>query len=112
ELVERLSRKEFVAALRRAGFGGKPRPADRSVPVPPATEKLLGEMTFTSQYAALRDLHGAARARGESPWLVGGLVRAYANLGMLTECHWSSAPKVFQARALLYAQRLVAGDPT
>ena len=40
-----------------------------------------------------------------------GLVRGYANLGMLTDLHWHTAHNIFKARALLYAQRLaVASD--
>src|SRR5262249_34076855 len=60
---------------------------------------------------AVRSLHAIIREQGESPELLGALVRAYANLGIQTEYHWNCAPKIFQARALLYSQRLVARDP-
>ncbi|MDQ3439334.1 MAG: hypothetical protein M3478_03180, partial [Planctomycetota bacterium] len=41
----------------------------------------------------------------------GGLVRAYANLGQLTQLQWSAAHQTFKARALLYAQRMTAAQP-
>ena len=41
----------------------------------------------------------------------GALVRGYAQLGILSEFHWNAAHKAFKARALLYAQRLVARGP-
>jgi hypothetical protein len=50
------------------------------------------------------------RVDGESPPRLGALVRGYANLGLLTEFHWQAAPKAFNARALVYAQRMVARD--
>jgi tetratricopeptide (TPR) repeat protein len=110
EAAELMSRTSFLNALRRAGFDGKPRPAG-AAGVPGEVEDLLAEMNFVSQYAALRRLHELARTGGESPRLTGALARGYAHLGVLTECHWSSAHKVFKARALLYAQRLAAAEP-
>src|SRR6202011_2878862 len=82
-----------------------------SGPAPGGVEDRLGVMTYLSQVAALRQLHAAMRERGESPALLGGLARAYATLGILIEFHWNAAHKVCKARALLYAQRLVARDP-
>ncbi len=108
--AEQMSRKESVAALRKAGFAGKPNRKSAAA-VPDSAEKLLSEMTFTAQYAAVRELHGLIRSQGESPALLGALVRAYANLGVQCEYHWYPSSKVFKARALLYAQRMVAADP-
>ena len=110
ERAETLSRKEFVEALRKGGFRGK---ANRrsEAKVPDSVEKLLGQLTFTAQFAAVRELHGLIRSQGESPALRGALVRGYANLGVLTEYHWYASYKIFWARALLSAQRLVAADP-
>ena len=39
------------------------------------------------------------------------MVRGYANLGLLTEFHWHPMHKVFKARSLVYAQRMLAADP-
>ena len=60
---------------------------------------------------AVRELHAAIRQDGESPARLGALVRGYAHLGVLNEYLWTSAHKVFKARAFLYAQRLIAQDP-
>lgn len=104
--AERLSRDWFAGVLRDAGFSGQPNPLDSTAMPAAAVEKQLSELTFTSQFAAARQLHDAIRRHGESPALTGALIRAYANLGLLTEFDWHPAHKVFKARALLYAQRL------
>ncbi len=111
ELMEKLSRKEFVEAFQQAGIHGKPNVINRNAKLPMAVEKLLGEMNFIAQYAALREIHAVIRANGESPVLLGGLVRGYSNLGLLTECHWNSSHKVCKARSLLYAQRMMTDAP-
>lgn len=108
--AEALSRKEFVECLKQLGFEGRPRVRNEALAVPGEVEALLGEMSFVSQFHALRELHAMIGSQGESSALVGALVRGYAHLGVLTEHHWHPAHKVFKARALLYAQRLVARD--
>lgn len=73
-------------------------------------EDRLNRLEFLSEFSALRDLH-AARARGDlSAKVAGAIVRAYANLGVLTEYHWSPAHKALKARALLYAERMANAD--
>jgi tetratricopeptide (TPR) repeat protein len=113
ERAEALSRSEdgFRKVLQASGL--KP-----TAPVPlqgdrPAEEieKRLARMTFTEPFAALRLLHGEIRDRGESPGRLGALARGYANLGALTDFHWSGGAKAFKARALLVAQRMVARGP-
>jgi tetratricopeptide (TPR) repeat protein len=107
---ERLSRGFFAKCLAGAGFAAKPnRTSD--APVPAEAQKALGQMRETDQFAAVRMLHDEIRAKGESDALVAGLARGYANLALLTEFHWGSAPYAFRARGLLYAQRLVARAP-
>jgi thiol-disulfide isomerase/thioredoxin len=108
--AERHSRTTMVESLKNAGYAGTPnrRPND-SVPDVIATR--LGELNFVSQFAAAKDAHELMREHGESQALVGALVRAYSNLGSLTQFHWSPAHKVFRARALLYAERMVAAQP-
>ena len=65
-------------------------------------------MTFTSQFSAIRQLHDLAHRKGTSDAALEALVRGYANLGCLTEYYWHPAHKVFKARAMLYADRLLA----
>ncbi len=74
--------------------------------VPEEIEKQLDEWNWLSLYSAIRRLHVEIQQEGESPQLLGALIRAYANLGSLTEYFSSPSSKVFKARALLYAQRL------
>lgn len=74
--------------------------------LPEEIEQRLWRMDFIDQFAAVRQLHQLAREQGVSPEKVEGLARGYANLGMLTEFHWSEAPKALKARGLIYAQRL------
>lgn len=109
--LETKSRTDLVEALARAGFEGKPLPASSSTPVEAATDKMLEELVFPSQFAAAQSLHGAIRTKGKSPAVLGALARAYANLGMLAECQWNDTHKVYKARALLYAQQMCAADP-
>ena len=108
---ESQSRNEIVKGLNKAGFKGRPNLITADVQVPQETEALLDEMTDMAQFQALRELHALMKAKGESPWLLAALARAYANLGVLTEFHWSADHKAFKARALLYAQRLAVRYP-
>ncbi|MFW6107020.1 MAG: hypothetical protein ACOC8H_02565, partial [bacterium] len=104
--TERLSRARFKQILMQEGFPEVPLRVSEQ-PVPADVEKRLSDLVFTSQFAAIRQLHGLVREHGESPALLGALVRGYANLGLLTELYWAPAHKVFKARALLYAQRML-----
>jgi hypothetical protein len=109
--AEALSRGGYITALKRAGLRGKANPVDPKAAVPDAAEKLLGQMTFTAQFAAARLLHDAIRTKGESAATLGALSRAYATLGMLTDMQWGTLPWVCKARGLLYAERLRQRDP-
>ncbi len=100
------SRNEFAAALEEAGLPRRKSKFQDESALPRGTEEALAQMTVVSQFGALRDLHAEVRARGESPELLGALIRAYANLGVLTEHLWVADHKVYKARALLYAERL------
>lgn len=110
ELEETYSRDQYVAGLKQAGYQAQANDQNDSTQVPESVEKLLGEMNLFSQFHAIRVLHGSVRKRGKSQALLGALSRAYANLGVLTEYYWHPAHKVFKARALLYAQRMLARD--
>ncbi|HVR84139.1 MAG TPA: hypothetical protein VMU54_07500, partial [Planctomycetota bacterium] len=110
-LAEPWSRGPLVDALKQAGFAGKAAASTPGGAVPEGVERRLRELTFTGAYAALHQLHGACRETGESPARLGALVRAYANLGQLSRGLWNASSKVFAARSLLYAQRLLAAAP-
>ncbi|HTM53038.1 MAG TPA: hypothetical protein VL175_03380 [Pirellulales bacterium] len=107
---EALSREALVASLTKAGFESKARKPAGTAELSTQVERQLSEMNLLSQFAALRALHQQIRNEGESPQTLAGLVRGYANLGRLTTSHWSAFYKVFFARALLYAERLVNLD--
>lgn len=111
EECELLSRTGFVELLKASGVSGTPHAFDPAAAVPPEIEKVIGQIDEISQLAAIRALHSLHRKKGESPARVAALCRAYAHLGSLTENHWQLHPKVFKARALLLAQRLVREFP-
>jgi tetratricopeptide (TPR) repeat protein len=106
--LEARSRGEIVAALKHAGFGGAgPVGSREQATIPADIEELAQELNVPAQYGVVRYLHTEIRKHGESPELLGLLSRSYALLGVLTDHLWSPASKVFQARALLYAERAV-----
>jgi uncharacterized protein HemY len=105
-------KKELAPMLERYVTKGKPTQTGKDVPLPEGAARNLQPMNFVAQYAAVREIHQTIRDKGESPQLLGGLVRGYANLGVLTECQMNAAHKVFKARALLYGHRLVERYPS
>jgi tetratricopeptide (TPR) repeat protein len=109
--AEKLSRGEFVIALKAHGWSGKGHVFKPDAPAPAECEALLAQMDEFSQFRVVRLTDAAIAKDGESLPRLGVLVRAYANLGQLTRYHWSIESKVYAARALLYAQRMVALDP-
>ena len=111
ERLEPLSRGAFVDALVKGGCPKGPVAGRSAAGVPAAVEADLATLSPVAQVAALRGLHEAIRREGESPELLGALVRGYAQLGVLTEYQWCAAHDAYKARALLYAQRLMAIDP-
>ncbi len=111
EVLEKLSRTDFIDALSKGGWAGQPNANKPDAPAPADAEARLAKLDILSQFAVLRETHDLIHNDGESPQLLGALVRAYANLGQITRFHWSVANKVFFARALLYANRMVAAGP-
>ncbi|HTM53392.1 MAG TPA: hypothetical protein VL175_05160, partial [Pirellulales bacterium] len=109
EALEPLSRGEFIEVLKKAGLTSADKPAnDFSADV---VEPRLRELNPWSQVAALRQLHATSDADNESVARLGCIVRAYANLGLMCEYNWNAAHKVYKARALLYAQRMIHHAP-
>ncbi|MCA9005164.1 MAG: hypothetical protein KDA70_07795 [Planctomycetaceae bacterium] len=104
--MEALSRTGFVDFMKAAGYTGKAPEWKANSTIPEKTLQQLNEWNLISQYTVIQDMHAAIREEGETPERLSVLIRAYANLGSLTEIYWSTAHKVFKARALLYAERL------
>ncbi|HEV3339866.1 MAG TPA: hypothetical protein VG125_05900, partial [Pirellulales bacterium] len=117
ETAEAWSRGEFLRQLAPEGTRLTNGTSDFAAGDPGAeqpsaeVEAALNEMTFPAQFAAVRACSRQS-AGGIPDKALGALVRGYANLGLLTEHHWDTAYKTFQARALLYAQRMVMKNPT
>ncbi|HTN74260.1 MAG TPA: hypothetical protein VL096_03400 [Pirellulaceae bacterium] len=112
--IEGLSRTEFATALEKAGYEKRPRPRSKNSKEELPAELLQQideQLVFDVQFLALRQLHHLINTDGETRARLAGLVRVYANLGLLTEYHWHPLGTAFKARALLYAQRWVARDP-
>jgi hypothetical protein len=107
---ERASREIYPDLLRKAGFKGQTNSVDNGS-LPENIDQLLYETTLIAQFAALQEIYADIRSHGESVARLGALVRAYANLGQLTHFQWTAANKVFSARSLLYAQRMVVKFP-
>ncbi len=111
ETAEKLSRGEFIDALRQHGYTGTSNDVNALAPGQLEAEGLVGHLDELSQLAAIRLTHETIRTDGESPQSLGMLVRAYANLSQLTRLQWSTENRVYAARALLYSQRMVAAEP-
>jgi tetratricopeptide (TPR) repeat protein len=110
-VAEHLARDEFPTALRQTVRTGPTPKTKAGAAVPEDAERRLGQLTLTEQFAALRLVHRAVRKEGASLRTSAALARLYANLGVLAEPHWRATHKIFKARALLYAERLVAEEP-
>ncbi len=111
ERAEALSRGEFPGALKKLGVPAGQAVAWGDAPAPEGALARIDSLAFTESFAAVRLLHDAIRRDGESPARLAALARAYAMLGVLTEFQFRPAHKAYKARALLYAQRLVAKRP-
>lgn len=109
--AERLARTDFLELLKQQRLKGQSNKVLDTAPVPPEVEHRLDQLGFVDHVVALRSLHAAMRSDGESPERLAALVRAYGQLGLLTEYQWHSAHRIFKARAVLYAERLVARYP-
>jgi len=109
--AEELARTDFVGLLKKLGLEGEPNKVRDEAPLPDGVEEKLTGLGLVENFAAVRALHEAIRADGESPERLGALARGYAQLGALTGHHWSASHRAFDARALLYAERLAAREP-
>lgn len=106
--LEAASRKEILEVAKVCNLSGSPNRRIDTSTLPAAIEANLDQMDVVTQSLAVRHLHRIMREEGESPEVLGALVRAYAHLCVLTRHHWGYTSEVFSARSLLYAERLVA----
>ena len=107
EEIESCSRSTYVDGLTSVGFEratiAKGTPTSSALPE--------DHLDIASQYALIRHFHLRRLGEGETAETLGRLVRAYANLGNLTDFHWGASSKAFKARSLLYARRLASKFP-
>ena len=109
--VEKFSRNEFVTEWKSLGLEqAKPSPQDNAdlEAVCKEIDTLLGTWALIPQFEAVRRTHEAIQQHGESFPLLKRLVRGYTQLQILTNNAPRDTHRVFQARAMLYAQRVVA----
>ncbi len=109
--AEEKSRIEFVEALKQTGLEPIVAKPQNNEPIDGEIEDLLTRMDAESQLAAIMRIHQAIREQGESPSQLTALARGYANLSQLTVFLHSPMRRVFGARALLYATRLIHLEP-
>ena len=110
--AEVLSREQFPAVLTGLGLEGKQNTFNAEAGLPQKVEARLRQPGFPR-----RALGGARPARGDQSRrrvarTAGGAARGYALLGILSEFQWQPAHRAFKARALLYAQRMIARQPS
>ena len=106
--LEKLSRTDFVTALEKVGATKTPSPKDAEPVDWEEIDKLLADFALVPHVEAIRRLHTAIRHQGESLELLTALVKGYTQLQILTNSTTRDTHRVFQARAILYAQRTVA----
>ncbi len=109
--AEALSREQLPAVLKSLGLEGKPNAVKAEGGYPREVAEALGSLGYVDVLLAVREVHRALRSDGESPERLGALVRGYALLGVLSEHEWHPVHRAFQARSLLYAQRMVTREP-
>lgn len=85
----------------------KPAPPTGAMPALTAVDSA----SLPDLFELLRTTHAYHSFSGGTPMTYDVLVRGYANLGQLSSRTWNAAYKVYQARALLYAQRFVRTNP-
>lgn len=110
EQIEPLSHGELKAVLDRSGSGNAVPAGRAAAAVPAQAEEELWDFNELGLLDGLRRIHEECRSRGESPELLGALCVGYANLGSITEYHFSAAHKAYSARALVYAERLLRNN--
>jgi formylglycine-generating enzyme required for sulfatase activity/tetratricopeptide (TPR) repeat protein len=110
-LMEQRSREDFARLLRANGLRDVTRPGPDEQPLPDNVSAALQRMNEISQIFAVRRIHAELQTHGNSPERLGALARGYAHLGCLANVYCAPLHKAYMARALLYAERLLAQNP-
>jgi len=114
--LENDTRGKLLQVLLDAGFkkrtsGGEPTRSTEKEPIENTRlEAMLGKIDFIAQFGAIRSTHQEIATSGETPALLGILVRGYANLGFLTRHQYNATSQALTARSWLYAHRLLAAN--
>ena len=109
--MEKAVSSDFVDALKTVGIE---RAVNAEVKqssgetLPEHWQGLIEDVDYVSQLSLIREVHEFIQQHGETPELIGVLVRAYAHLSILTDHHWNASSDVFAARSIVYANRLAA----
>lgn len=104
QTMEAMSRSEMLSALQAQGADETT--TQRELEVLDLEALPWKNMDAPSQLACLKALHQRRGHMSELELRV--LVRVYAHLSVMTSHFWNASDKVFAARSLLYAQRLIA----
>lgn len=105
--LEELSRQDFVKVLLDLGYERREVMWKETAPVPDEISSTLKSWDLFSQFIGIRMLHEIMQSAGESPQRLAELSKAYARMSRLAESIRGTYGKVFMARALLYAERLI-----
>ena len=102
---------DFADALKTVGIkriGSSEAKQSSGEPLPEHWQDSLEDVDYVAQLSLIREVHDFIHQHGETPELLGVLVRAYAHLSILSDHHWNASSDVFAARSIMYANRLTA----
>lgn len=112
EQAEEASRTRFAEALTAEGFSKRSAEPEIDEDATRRAIESIDHLDEIQLFAALRHFHAMRGGAGVDEQVrLGGLARGYALLGLLTEHCWNPLSKDLKARSLVYAQRMVAGQP-
>ncbi|MCA9092886.1 MAG: hypothetical protein KDA68_05335 [Planctomycetaceae bacterium] len=109
--AEKFSREDFKVLFEKRGWT-RPIPPNRPQAESPENfEQLVFEFNELGIASALRQNESEIREKGASPELLANMAVGYANLSASTSWLFGEAHRIYAARALLYAERLIHDLP-